>query len=474
MSLARAVAHNTALQLAGKVISTLLGLAAFAIMTRSLSTEQFGWFITTTGFLQFIGILTDFGFTVTTSNLLAEPGFNKKQLVDALFAWRFRIAVFFHTLAALAIFLFPYPIEIKIATVVISFSFIALALNHVFIGYYRTELKMLTVTISEILGRVALVVGIALAAYTGIGFMPMMFSISIASVLSTLYLWIKYGKINIALVWSKIETSISKRIFSKMWPTAIAIIFNTFYLQGDRLILPLFVSQSEVGLYGAAYRVLDIVLQSTAMIMGITMPLITYAWSRGLKDEFKKRVQMSFDLMALFIIPMVVGAIALATPLITFVAGGKYEASGQILVWLSVAMLGIGAGMTFGHILLSINKQRQALPVYIVTAVLSVIGYFIFIPRYGVLGAAGVTVFSELLAGILLAVLTIYYSKFVPSIIALLNITLASLIMGAVLYYIQPTPFLVSLLLGAVTYAVLIVVFRVISPATIKEIMARK
>jgi hypothetical protein len=66
----------------------------------------------------------------------------------------------------------------------------------------------------------------------------------------------------------------------------------TGLLQGDRVILPLYASQTIVGYYGAAYRVLDITIQIAAMIMGIIMPLVTYAWSRQNIPEFKNGSQI--------------------------------------------------------------------------------------------------------------------------------------------------------------------------------------
>jgi len=69
----------------GKAISTALGLAAVMIMTRSLGVEKFGWYATTVGFLQFVGILSDFSFMLNTGNMLSEPDLiNKNCLITYL------------------------------------------------------------------------------------------------------------------------------------------------------------------------------------------------------------------------------------------------------------------------------------------------------------------------------------------------------------------------------------------------------
>ncbi len=468
MSLTRAIAKNTLVQIIGKAFSTLLGLVAVGIMTRALGVEKFGWYVTATGFLQFVGIFSDFGFTIITAKMLSEPEFDKTDLLNNLFTWRFLTAFVFQALAPLAILFFPYPAPVKMAVAIMSLSFFAISLNNIFIGYYQSGLKMAVQMTGEVLGRIVLVIGLIFIAAKNYGFLPAMGIITLASVVYTFYLWQKSPGVKFA-----INSQISKAIFHKIWPTAASVIFNSFYLQGDRVILPLYVTQTDVGLYGAAYRVLDIITQSAGMIMGIMMPLIAFAWSRNLQDEFKKRYQTSLDLVALFLMPMMAGILVLANPIMILVGGQEFVGSGRILQFLSVAILGITFGNIFGYIALAINRQRQALWVYITDAVFTTIAYFIFIPKYGIYGAAGVSVFSELYAGLLLMLLANHFAKFTPRFKSLGKIILASAIMGAVVRQLQPQNILVSILAGATVYAALVIILKIVSKDTLKEIITQ-
>src|SRR3990167_5484988 len=113
MSLTKKIAHNTIAQIIGKIISTLLGLIAIGMMTRYLGTEQFGWYVTAISFLQFIGILIDFGLIPVTAQMLSEPGVDKTQLLKNLLGFRLVSAILFLGLAPFVAFLFPYPAEVK-------------------------------------------------------------------------------------------------------------------------------------------------------------------------------------------------------------------------------------------------------------------------------------------------------------------------------------------------------------------------
>lgn len=471
MSLTRAIAKNTSVQIIGKTFSTLLGLIAIAIMTRTLGVEKFGWYVTATGFLQFVGIFSDFGFTIITAKMLSEPEFDKKDLLNNLFTWRFITAFVFQALAPLIILLFPYPPEVKMAVAIMSLSFFAISINNIFIGYCQSNLKMAIQMIGEVLGRIVLVLGLILVAAKNYGFIPTMAIITLASVIYTFYLWLKSPAVKFS-----INREISKAIFHKIWPTATTVIFNAFYLQGDRVILPLYVSQTDVGLYGAAYRILDVVTQSAWMIMGIMMPLVTFAWSRNLIDEFKRKYQMSLDLVALFLVPMMAGIIVLANPIMHLIGGAdfkNFENPGRILQFLSFAILGIAFGNIFGYMALAIERQRKAMWVYISTAALAIIGYFIFIPKYGIYGAAGVSVFSELYAGLALMLLANHFAKFTPQFKTLGKIILASAIMGVVIYKLQPLNIILSIILGVGIYGVMVIMLKTISKQTIVEVLKR-
>ncbi len=475
MTTTKIIAQNTAVQVVGKAASTLLGLFAVGIMTRTLGAEKFGWYATATGFLQFIGILSDFGFTAITAKMLAENTFHSRHLLNNLFTWRFITAILFQGIAPLSILLFPYPAPIKAAALIMSASFFAISLNQIFIGYYQSSLKMGTQITGELLGRLILVAGLFMVSIKQYGFLSAMLIITIASIAYTGYLWYKSPGVKF-----EIDRTISKVIFQKIWPTAITVICNVFYLQGDRVILPLYVSQTDMAMYSAAYRVLDIVIQGAWMIMGILMPLVTFAWSKKILDEFRKKYQMSLDLVSLVLIPIMFGVFALAQPIMNLIGGAEFVNGSTVMRLLSVAILGIAFGNIFGYLALAINHQKQAIWIYFSDAILTTILYFVLIPRYGIYGAAIAAIFSEFYAGIGLMLLSNYYARFSPHFKTVFKIILASGIMSwcvqAIFGYISPIisiphfDLLVSIMAGIIIYALLVLLFRVISKKTIQEV----
>lgn len=487
-STTKSIAENTAAQMIGKIISTLLGLLAIGMMTRYLGAEQFGWYVTTISFLGFVGILVDFGLVPVTAQMMSQSpprewrGYARHaenpeteyyaQLLRNLLAYRFVTAVFFLGLAPLAALLFPYPHEVKIAIGFTTISFLGVAMNQVFLGLYQQKLKTHIAAIGEVVGRIVLVAGLFFIIKTNQGFIPVMWIVVASAVAYTAVMWRMAAKEQ--SVSFAFDSEIWKAITKKMWPIAIAIMFNVIYLKGDLVLLSLFRDQVEVGVYGAAYRVIDILAQTAMMVMGVMLPLLAYQWSRNIKETFRHYYQQSFDLMMAFALPMLVALVILATPIMTLVAGDEFTASGIPLQILAIAIFGVYLGAIFGHAAVAINKQKAVLPIYIVTAILTLIGYLIYIPKFGMLGAAWMSVFSELFAGISLLLFVRYHTKERLNLTVFAKIAFASMVMGATIYLMADTHVLIRMLVGGIVYALFVFGTGVISRETMREIIGGK
>ena len=98
--------------------------------------------------------------------------------------------------------------------------------------------------------------------------------------------------------------------------------------------------------------------------------------------EFKSYFQNTFDAMTLMGLPVVVGGIMVATPLMSTFAGAAFAPSGAYLQILLLALLAIFFGALSGHTIVALNKQRVMVWGYVIDAIISFILYLILIPRF--------------------------------------------------------------------------------------------
>lgn len=472
MNTTRKIAHNTIAQMVGKSISVALGLIAIGMMTRYLGQVRFGWYTTVISFLQFIAILVDFGLIPVTAQMMSEPAFDKQRLLKNLLGFRFTTAVIFLGLAPLIALFFPYPKEIKIAIGFTTISFLGVAMNQILIGFYQTKLKMHIQAIGEVIGRIVLVSGLWLVIATDRGFLPVMGVVTASSVVYTVVLWLRAKEEQ--PIGFNFDWNIWKAIIIKMWPIAVSIIFNVLYLKGDIILLSWFRGQAEVGIYGAAYRVIDIMSQTAMMIMGLILPLLAHTWSRGMRQDFKKRYQQSFDAMMALAVPMCIGAAILSKKIMLLVAGDEFAQSGNALAILAIAVFGVYLGAVFGHTAVAINKQRQTMWIYISAAIITLTGYIIFIPRFGMFGAAWMTVFSELYVGGMLFLTIRHVTKEQLRGKSFAIVVFSSAVMAAALLLLQHLHIALLIPIGIAVYAFFLVSLGGISKRTLQEIISIK
>jgi O-antigen/teichoic acid export membrane protein len=432
MRLATKVAYNTIMQIGGRVISLFLGLAAMAIITRYLGKFGFGQYTIATTFASFFAVLADFGLTLITAQLLAKPQAKPEKIVNNLLALRFFSAFIILGIAPLVVWFFPYDLQTKIGVGIASLSFLFVALNQILVGLFQKELRLGRVAIAELISKALLVVFIVGAVYWEAG----LYGVLTASVVSTVinFLLHYYFSRSFFRVKFEFDFVLWKEVIYRTWPIALTITLNLIYLRADTFILSLFRGEEEVGLYGAAYRIVDVLTSLPFIFAGIIMPILTASWGEGNHAAFNRVMQKSFDLMALCVLPLVFGAQFTSRQIIGLMAGSQFGASAVILQILIFAVAFIFLGCIFAHALIAIDKQKKIIAAYFFVSLTALLGYLIFIPRYSYYGAAGVTLYSELAIALASYFYARKYSKFLPNFSVFIKALGASIVMGVFLY----------------------------------------
>lgn len=434
MTLSSKIAYNTIIQLIGKVASTILGLIALAMMARYLGQAGFGSYTTIINFVSFFAIIADLGLTLVTVQMISKPQVDEKKVLENLFGLRLVSIIIFLALAPLVAVFLPYETAIKVGILIAAASFLFPALSQIIIGLLQKKLRMDKAVIAETLGRVILVIGIYFSIKNNQGLNGILWATVISAAVTFLvgyFLAAKYYLIKPAY-----DFKLWREVILKSWPLAITIVLNLLYLKTDTLILSLIKSSGEVGLYGAAYRIIDVLTTLPYMFAGIILPILTLSWFEARKEYFAAVLQKSFDLMAIFSIPIIAGTLVLAKPLIVLVAGNEFADSGTILKILIFALAAIFLGCMFSHAVIAIDRQREMIGAYIFVSISAVILYLIFIPPFSYLGAAAITIYSEVMIAILSAYVVWRHTKFIPGFKTVTKAIVASGIMWTALYFI--------------------------------------
>ncbi len=467
MNLSTKVAYNTIIQFISKVISTALGLLAMAMIARYLGLSGFGEYTTAFTFISFFAIMADLGLTLITVQMISQPNIDESKILGNLMGLRLFSAIILIGLGPIMVQFFPYSTSVKIAVSAMSASFLFTALNQIFVGLFQKRLRMDKVSLAEVISRAVLVIGIFFAIKENWGLLGISLIIIVPNGISFLlhYLFsLKFIKIKI-----RFDFKYWREIMKRSWPLAITIIFNLIYLKTDTILLSIINRPSqigiiaEVGLYGAAYKVIEVLVTFPFIFAGIILPILTLQWAENNKEKFFSILQKSFDTMAMFAIPLIIGTYFLAKDIVVLMAGEEFSAAAPILRLLIIAAAVIFLGTMFSHAIIAIHKQAKIIFCYFFVAVSSVIGYLIFIPKFSYFGAAWVTIYSETAIALLMMAVVWKYTRFIPKLEIFFKSALASLGMGLILLGLRKNgidSIAISLLAAIPAYFIFLYLFK--------------
>ncbi|MBI1961388.1 MAG: flippase [Parcubacteria group bacterium] len=452
------IAKNTLYLGIGKVLSTGLGVLTVALLLRYLSVDDYGRYTTVLAFILLFGTFVDFGLNLTTTQDISLPGADVGRTISAIFTLRLLVNVVLVLLLPVILLAFPYEQTVKDAILISSVLFFTYSLFQVLASYFQMILAAGKVAFAELVGRVVLLLTTGIAIYFKFSFIEIMLTIA-ASSLAQFWVLLRFTAraIKLKLV---VDRAIWARIISKTWPIALSVVFTTIYFKGDAIILSLTRPYQDVGIYGAAYKILEVLITVPILFMGLVLPLLSRQFSQNDTKGFNGTIQKSWDALALVTVPLVVGTLILAEPIMALIAGQGYEPAAGVLRILIVAAGFIFLGSLFAHAVVAIGKQKQMIKYYAFAAALAVALYIIYIPTYTYYAAAGVTVLSEFLIALAAGIMVWRASWFKLSMRGLAASLAASAVMGVILYALSGLNVLVASLAGSTVYALAIWMMR--------------
>lgn len=240
---------------------------------------------------------------------------------------------------------------------------------------------------------------------------------------------------------------------AKTWPIAVSVLLTTIYFKGDTLVMSLTRSYEDVGIYGAAYKILEVLISLPILFMSLVLPPLSRSFSEDDKQKFGQLLQKAWDGLCLFTLPMVAGTLVLAKPIISLIAGPGYEPASGVLQILIVATGIIFLGSLFTHAIVAVNEQKNMIVYYLIAAIVAVILYIKFIPVYSYYAAAITTVIAELLISLAAFYKVKRKASFNLSLTSFGKTLSASIFMAAAIYYLPAWPLFILIPAGAAIYA---------------------
>lgn len=396
MSIANKIFTNTVWQLVVRFFDIIVGVVNIGIIARFLGQAQFGLYTTIFVFLQTLMTIGDLGLYLTLLNEVSATGDKKaeKKKIDNIFTIRLVSSLIIFALAPLLIKILPYDPAVKLGVIFLAGSFFWQSLISTLTAVFAKYLDMAKATIVNLLAKFI---------YLG----PL------------IYIYQQGGSLNQVLLWNTITTAISffvlliflkkhvrlglawdlpywRNVFHIAWPLSLGVLLNLVYFKADTLILSAYHSSEKVGLYGAAYKVLEVLVTFPHMFMGLILPLFVAAWVKKDLEKLRSIQQNTFDFFSIINVWLLMVVWLLSEKIMLLITGREFIMSAPILNILVLAVVAIFFGTMFTYLVVAMGLQKKMLKYYLIAATLGLSAYFLFIPQYGYWAAATITVGVEI------------------------------------------------------------------------------
>ena len=186
-------------------------------------------------------------------------------------------------------------------------------------------------------------------------------------------------------------------------PIGIAGVFAAILFRIDIAMLGAYESDDVVGQYGAAYRLLEGTFFISWSIGAGVYPVFSRL-SRTTEIPIASIFQGALKLALALTLPLAVGAVVLAYPLMELIYGAEFRDGASALMLLAPTVVLYPLTYIAAYVLMSQDRQSVLAWVYAAATVLNVALNAILIPRYSLDGPAFATSVCEALtAGLMLA-----------------------------------------------------------------------
>ena len=473
MSTAKRIAKNAGITFIGSNLLRILTAFLVVLIARYLGDVEYGKFTFALSFTGLFFILTDLGTRILIVRDIAQNKKEAPKIVANVLMLKFISSLIVYFLILLMAHSLNYSKETIIAVAIAAFGLMfdsfSTTVSSIFQAYERLEFPAFA-RIIRIVVRFAFTIPLlikgssflaVLAVYAGVNLLDFIISLIIC--------YSKFVNLNFEFD-RKLIASLLKRSF----PFLLSGIFVTIYFRVDVTLMsklaPTFLEgvygnverEAVIGWYSAAYNLLDAVTSLPIALSASVLP-VAIVYFKEPRETLSDLFSISTKFLTYLSIPIAVGISILSSKIVLFLYGTRYSNASlalSILIWTLVPLC---INYMMGAAMIALHEEKKGVIVLFLNVVVNVLLNLYLIPKYSLYGAAIATVLTEIFyfAGY-------YYimSKYLEGLSIwkiLIKPAIASIAMGAVVYYFLYLNLFVLIFIGAIVYTFAIFALKAIN-----------
>lgn len=277
----------------------------------------------------------------------------------------------------------------------------------------------------------------------------------------------------------RLDTANARDLLLYGFPVILTTVGGIVLTYTDTVLLTVFSTLEEVGIYQAALPTANILLFLVGVISAVLFPVVAEMWERKQKPLIAAAVQEIYKYSFILLLPLILGIISFPDIVLNLLFGPAYVAGAPVLSVLVLAAMFLVLNGVHAATLSGMGMPANNTKAVGAGAVLNLLLNLILIPRYGGLGAA----VSTLVAAITIFVISEYYVRRELVVrLPLLSWAKTAVAGAGFLLVVWAARYLpvhmmlriaIGLLLGIVAYAIILFSLRAVHPQEIRSLGQR-
>jgi len=391
---------NTSWLFSDFILRQGLNIIVGVLVARYLQPAQYGKLAYATVYLQIFLPLALLGLNQLTIRELVKKEFRAGDILGTSFTLKLIASIFTFLLIIGITYYIENDYQLRLFITIASFS-ILLSPIQVIDFYFQANVESKYVVYSQQIS--SFLCGLIRITLVLLNYSLVYFVIIIlievliqTSILTLFYL----SKNSIFKNW-KFNISLAKYYGNEISHIMLSAFFVAIYVRIDQVMLRYLCDEQTLGIYTAAVKLSEPFYVVATLLVSSLFP----AMVNGLKIseiEYKSRVQRLYDILLWIAIATSLVVTIFSSLIIDLIYGVNYHDSKSVLTIYFWASPFVFLGVVGGNTMLIEKKQKYTAIFTFGGAIINIILNFIFIPIWGVNGAAAATLISYAMASFFL------------------------------------------------------------------------
>ncbi len=378
------------LSMSSRLIANVI---VFWLIARIYGPDQFGTFTFAHTTATLLILLADFGFDILLTTEISRARDRALKTFQNIFSYKIIFSIVAFLIMWLFSFVGDYPQETKISLQIFSFFLIFTTLTNFSLALTKGFERFSYESVVQLIANTSLVFIVITLSFLKLSILIIAASFVLTRLLG-LILSIYFNKKLLPELSFKLSFPKEKELHQKVLVFGFHLLFANLFFQIDTILLSLWKGNLYVGIYQAVFKFIILPLMIPDILNLTLLPVL----SRLFVNEKEKALKVSYlmnKLLFFLSLPITLILYVYAEDIIHIIYGsGQYAASIPVLKIFAFNVFVRFSFEAFALILTTTNRQIVRMFTVIAATVLNVTLNYLLIPKYGVSGAAIVSLIS--------------------------------------------------------------------------------